>query len=566
MSIPPLMARLLIHRGAGTPQEASDFLCADLSSLPSPSLMAEMDKAVHLIRQAAARGEKILVLGDYDADGLTGTAILIRVLRDELKADVSGHVPDRIADGYGLKEAVIQEGIRTGVKLLITVDCGTTAFDELSSARQGGMETVVVDHHELCLGRRPPASAFLNPLQPGCRYPNKDLASVGVAFTLARGLLGEFQLKSVPDTGTVPGTVFDHLDLVALGTVADLSSLVGENRILVRAGLHRLRGTRKPGLRALLSQTKLLGQRLTSEEISFLLAPRLNAMGRIGSAKSALQLLLTEDPEEARSIVGRMDRQNKARVDFEREAFRRALTKVEREVNFARERIIVLEDERWHPGVVGIIATRLTWRFNRPTVVIAGNGSVCRGSARSIAAFPLLEALEQVKEHLLEFGGHPGAAGLTIARDRIDPFREALNRVAHERMDPQMLIPSLEVDGELPLASLTDELMRDLQLLAPFGAGNPWPIFVSQDAQIPLSKRETPFSPWGIHFFVEDGQGRPFLALQPRQEMEEGWNVRKIPGGPVTLVYSPRIRSGRTDKSPIELRLCDLRLQEEVYQ
>ena len=549
MSVPPLLARLLIHRGAGTPQEASDFLCADLGSLPSPSLMAELDKGVQRIRQAAARGEKILVVGDYDVDGLTSTAILVRVLRDELKADVSWHVPDRITDGYGLKEPVIEEGIRAGVKLLITVDCGTTAFKELSLARQGGMEAVVVDHHELCLGRRPPCSAFLNPLQPGCRYPNKDLASVGVAFTLARGLLGEFQKHA-----------WDHLDLVALGTVADLSSLVGENRILVRAGLHRLQGTLKPGLRALLSQTKLQGQRLTSEEISFLLGPRLNAMGRVGSARAALQLLITEDPEEARAIVGRMNQQNRTRAALEREAFRRALAKVEREVNFARERVIVLEDERWHPGVIGIIATRLAWRFNRPTVVIAGSGSVCRGSARSIRAFPLLEALEQVKEHLSEFGGHPGAAGLTIARDRIGPFREALNRVAHERIDPQMLTPSLEMDGELPLSSLTDELMRGLERLAPFGAGNPWPIFVSQDAQIPLAKRETPFSPWGIRFFVEDGQGRSFLVLQPRQEMEEGWNVRRIPGGPVTLVYSPMIRFGQTDKSAIELRLCDLRI------
>ncbi len=489
------------------------------------------------------------MVGDYDVDGLTSSAILIRVLK-EMGADISGHVPDRMADGYGLKEPVLQEAARAGVKLLITVDCGTTSFKELSLARQLGMETVVVDHHELLLNQRPPASAFLNPLQPGCLYPNKDLASVGVAFTLARGLMA-----------VSPERIWDHLDLVALGTVADLSPLVGENRILVRAGLHRLQGSRKPGLRALLSQTKLDGVRLMSEDISFSLAPRLNAMGRMGSAKQTLQLLITENPEEARSIVKSMNQQNKTRIAFEREALRRALNKVHREVNFAQERVIVLEDERWHPGVVGIIATRLASRYHRPAVVIAMNGPVCRGSARSIRNFHLLEALEQVKEHLLEFGGHPAAAGLSIARERIGPFREALNRVAHERIDPQMLTPCLEVDAEIPLSSLTDEFMRDMELLAPFGAGNPLPVFRSQDAEIPppASSERTEFSPFGIRFQVKDGQGRCFLVLQPRHDREEGWNVRKIPGGPVDLAYSPiRYRTGGGLR--LELRLHDLKL------
>ncbi|MBI3616188.1 MAG: single-stranded-DNA-specific exonuclease RecJ [Candidatus Omnitrophica bacterium] len=548
LDLPRIIAEVLFHRGAVSASEAADFLLSDLSSLPDPARMLNLEKAVHLIRQALSRKEKIIVVGDYDVDGLTSTAILIRVLRG-LGGDLSWHIPHRMTDGYGLKAPVIREAAGKGVKLLMTVDCGTTSFKELALAKQLGMETVVVDHHELSPEGKPPASALLNPLQEDCGYPNKGLASVGVAFTLARGLL----------MNSVPGTAFDHLDLVALGTIADLSPLVGENRVLVKAGLHRLQGTRKVGLRALLSQSRMDGRRLTAEDVSFTLAPRLNAMGRLGSAELSLELLITEDPVRAQSIVKSMAQQNKARAAFEREAFRRALSKVEREVNFARERVIVLEDERMNPGVAGIIATRLTHRFHRPTVAIALNGPVCRGSARSIPAFPLLEAFEQVKEHLLEFGGHSAAAGLTIAREQIGPFRQALNRVAQERIDPQMLTPSLDVDAHLPLASLTDDFMRDLELLAPFGIGNPRPIFVSEDARIPLERKETEFSPFGIRFQVEDGQGRLFMVLQPRQNLEEGWNLRRLRGGPVNLAYSP-IQRREGDSLRLELRLHDLKL------
>ncbi len=554
LRVPPLIARLLIHRGADSAQEAGRFLCEELSSLPDPARMKNLSKAVALIRRALSGGKKILVVGDYDVDGMTSAAVLIRTLR-ERGGKVSWHIPHRQIDGYGLKEPVLQEAARSGVKLVLCVDCGTTSFEELGLARRLGLETVVADHHELLAAGPPPASAFLNPLQPGCRYPNKELASVGVAFTLARGLA-----ESVPGTGAVPGTVFDHLDLVALGTVADLSPLVGENRILVKAGLHRLQGSRKPGLKTLLSHTRLAGIRLTAEEISYVLAPRLNAMGRVGSAESSLRLLITEDPNEACSIVKEMDHQNKERVALEKEATRRALTKVEREINFARDRVIVLEDERWHPGVAGIIASRLANRFQRPAVVIARSGPACRGSARSIRSFHLLEALEQVREHLLEFGGHPAAAGLTIEREKVGAFREALNRVAHRRIDPEALAPCLEIDGELPLSSLTDELMRDLEQLAPFGAGNPWPVFVSEDAQIPAeSPQRVPYSHRGIRFLVEDSQGRPFHALQPLQDAPDGWNVRRLRGGPIRLAYSP-VRSREKEGGSIELRVRDLKL------
>jgi len=545
LEVPPLIARLLIQRGNASVSQAHDFLCADLSSLDSPERMKDLSRAVALIRKAVQTKKKVLIVGDYDVDGLTSSALLYRVMR-EMGADVEVHIPHRMDDGYGLKREVVQQASRSGVALLVTVDCGSTAFEELKLAGELGIETVVVDHHDLEKGMRPAASALLNPLQPDCSYPNKGLASVGVAFTLARGLLGP------------AASVFEHLDLVALGTVADVAPLVGENRILVKAGLHALSGTRKVGLKALLSHRKLKQEMLTPEDVSFSLAPTLNAAGRLGSAMGAFRLLVTNDPSEAVDGVETMSRQNKNRSSLQREAFKRALSKVMREINFSRDRVIVLEDERWHLGIVGILATRLAVRFHRPAVVIALGESVGRGSARSIRSFHLLEALEAVKEHLIEFGGHPAAAGLTIAKDRIGSFREAINRFAHERMDPATLTPSVELDGELPLSELTDRLMRDLEALAPFGTGNPRPIFLSEDARFPENRRSPAFDPLGVRVMVESAAGRSFEALQPREAMAGAWNLRKIRGN-VKLAYSP-IRTQKLGPE-ITLRLSDLKLR-----
>jgi len=454
-------------------------------------------------------------------------------------------------DGYGLKPKVVEEAHRSGVKLLITVDCGTCSFRELELARRLGMESVVVDHHDLDPAGRPPASAFLNPLRADCAYPEKELSSAGVAFTLARGLVSGDSART--------GALWGHLDLVALSTVADMAPLSGENRVLVRAGLHALEHTRKPGLRALLTQAKLDGHTLTPEEISFRLAPPLNAAGRMGSAGVSFRLLTTDDPAEAETLVKSLFRDNQARKVLEREAFKKALSKVAREINFSRDRVIILEDEKWHPGVAGILATRLAKRFHRPVVVIAMNGSsACRGSARSTQALDLVEALHSVREHLVEFGGHPGAAGLTIERDRIAPFREALNRVAHERMDAGLLAPRVELDGELPLSELTEELMRDLDALAPFGMGNPRPVFLSRDARLPAERSPAGFHPMGMRLVVQSPEGKSFEALQPRDALGEGLNLRRV-RGLVHLAYSP-VRLRQTDGFTIELRLRDLRL------
>jgi single-stranded-DNA-specific exonuclease len=556
LRVSPVIARLLIRRGIRSLGAAEQFLFGDIGCLALPSRMAGLDRAVELIRRALRGKQRILIVGDYDVDGLTSSALLQWVLRS-LGAEVSCHIPHRMEDGYGLKPEVVEEAHRSGVRLLITTDCGTSSFKELDLARRLGMETVVVDHHDLDPAGHPPASAFLNPLRTDCSYPEKELSSAGVAFTLARGLLNQ-----VPGTGTVPGAfvsgTWEHLDLVALSTVADMAPLSGENRILVRAGLHALEHTRKPGLRALLAEAQLDGIPLTPEEISFRLAPPLNAAGRMGSAEASFRLLTTGDPVEAEEAVKSLFKDNRARRALEGEAFKKALVKVAREINFSRDRVIILEDEKWHPGVAGILATRLTHRFHRPTVVIAVNGTTCRGSARSTRALDLVQALHSVREHLVEFGGHPGAAGLTIERDRIAPFREALNRVAHERMDRGMLSPLVELDGELPLSELTEELMREMDALAPFGTGNPRPVFLSRDARLPAERGQAGFHPMGVRVTVQDPQGNSFEALQPRDALGDGLNLRRVRGS-VHLAYSPVARR-RQDRFHIELRLRDLKL------
>ncbi len=553
LGLPHLIAQVLVQRGNRSAEEAHNFLCADLGALPNPNQMQDLSKAVALIRKAVTQKHKILIVGDYDVDGLTSAALLYRVIR-QMGGQVSLHIPHRLQEGYGLKADVIQRAAKSGIQLLITVDCGTTAFEELTLAKQLGIPTIVADHHELNEGCRPPATAFLNPLQPGCSYPTKELAAAGVAFTLVRGLLD----KGFGADFTCNASLWEHLDLVALGTVADMAPLTDENRILVKAGLHALSGTRKAGLRALLGKVNLEEKLLAAEDISFSLAPPLNAMGRMGSAQISLRLLTTEDAKVAEETARHIAQENRNRAATEREAVKKALAKVAREINFNQDRVIVLEDARWHPGVLGIVATRLARRFHRPTVVIASNGSTCRGSARSIPAFHLIEALETLRSHLAAFGGHAAAAGLTIAQEKIPAFREALNRLARERIDPHRLMPLVELDGELPLAGLTEEFMRDLEMLAPFGVGNPRPIFSSLSVRIPKELPPGPFNPFGIRLTVKGEEGHTFEAVQPREVVSAAGNLRRLKG-PVKLAYSPVRRPGHTQGCGITLTVKDLK-------
>lgn len=551
LKISPVLAHLLVGRGIKSAVQAADFLFSDLGLLADPERMAGLADAIHLLKETIQTRRKIFILGDYDSDGITSAALLTWALRD-LGADFSVYIPHRLQEGYGLRTEMVRKAAADGASLLITVDCGTTHFEELALARALGMRTIVMDHHDLVPGRPPEADAFLNPLRPDCEYPENELASVGVVFTMLRGLMGSLGRLE---------TLWQHLDLVALGTIADMAPLTGENRLLVRAGLHALTGTKKPGLRCLIEKQLEENRPLTPEDVSFRLAPPLNAMGRLASAEVSYRLLTTTDPEEAGRLVKEILRENRNRIELNRQVFTEALEKVSREINFARERVLVLDDPGWHPGVIGIVATRLSKRFHRPVVMIASGGEGhCRGSARSIEPFPLVDALRTLQHHLVEFGGHPGAAGLTIAKEKIGPFRQALNELALEQYDPAAWTPTVKADWECSLHQLDELLMREMELLAPFGIGNPRPVFVTRDARLAGDHRPKGFHRMGMKLAVQTVSAQPqlFEAIHPREMVSDGLRLSRV-NGPVHLAYSPVARWD-AEKMIVELHLQDLRI------
>lgn len=472
LAVPRAIAELLLRRGHRSVERARSFLNPSFEQLHDPFLMRGMDVAVERIETAIRDGEPVAVHGDYDVDGITATAVLTRYLRWRgARADY--YIPHRVEEGYGVSRTGVEGLAGRGTRLLITCDCGVTAVAEVEAARTAGMDVIVTDHHEPG-SRLPPATAVLNPKLPGSGYPDPNLAAVGVAYKLCEAL----ELSAGRDRQTLRFA----LDLVALGTIADLVPLTGENRVLVRFGLEVLARTRNPGLRALMERTGLAGTQPTAWQIGFVLAPRINAVGRMDAAEKAVGLLLTEDAAGAQAIAETFEGVNASRQEEDRRLLAEVLEEVERSYDPERDRAIVMAGEGWHPGVIGIVASRVVERFHRPTVLIAldaeGNG---RGSARSVPGFHLLEGLEACAGHLDAFGGHRTAAGLAIRREAVDAFRTAFHRHAGERLTPEQLVPSLTIDLELPLEGVNAQLFLELSRFGPYGPGNPEPVLALRD-------------------------------------------------------------------------------------
>jgi single-stranded-DNA-specific exonuclease len=491
LSISPVMAQVLINRSIRTPQEADFFLNPSILNLYDPMLMKGMKGAVARIRRAIQRKEKVMVYGDYDVDGISATALLTLVLK-RLKADVSYYIPSRLDDGYGLNDKAVGLIRKKDINLLITVDCGITAIEQIKSLRGAGIDAIITDHH-MPDAQLPDAQIILNPLQKGCPYPDKNLAGVGVAFKLAAGLLGK-----------ADDWLYQQLDLVCLGTIADVVPLIGENRILVKNGLNELTHTKKQGLKALIEQSGLKGKDITSHYVGYILSPRINAAGRLGSPQTSLDLLLTGNRHKAEELAKTLCAENKNRQKIEEAVLRQAMARVERDIDFKYQRVIVLEDDSWHKGIIGIVASRLVDRFYRPTVIISINGDEGRGSCRSIRNFNLFDALSGCSHHLKDYGGHSYAAGLTIEKSRLDDFRQTINEIAKKRILPQDLIPRINIDAEIPISALNHGLIKELDVLCPFGIGNPRPVFVSRNLKIrnlpKILKRST------IKMWVTDGK------------------------------------------------------------
>jgi single-stranded-DNA-specific exonuclease len=467
LGVPVPVAELLVRRGFETAARARSFLDPSLDQLHDPFQMQDMDTAVARIDSALASGEKVVVYGDYDVDGITATALLVRYLRWR-GANVEYYIPHRVEDGYGLSLDGVSALVERGARLIITCDCAVTAVAEILAAGRAGIDVIVTDHHEP--GPEIPAAvAVLDPKREDCGYPDRNLAAVGVAFKLCEAL----EIAA----GRSRDTLARGLDLVALGTIADLVPVTGENRVLIRHGLEALARTRNAGLKALLERTELAGQRPTAWQVGFVLAPRINAVGRMDAAVRGVELLLSDDPAEAERIVDTLEEVNSNRQAADRGLLAEALTLIESSYDPAVDRAIVLAGKDWHPGVIGIVASRVVERFHRPTVMIALDGDGRgRGSARSVSGFHLLEALTACAAHLDAYGGHRYAAGLAIRDDRVDAFRAAFQGYARERLDARSLLPTLTVDLELPLEALDAPLYQALGRFGPYGPGNPEPV------------------------------------------------------------------------------------------
>jgi len=482
LGVAELTSRALLLRGIETVEQGREFLQARLAALPDPDLLPDMVIACGRLEQALARGEKIAVHGDYDVDGITGSTLLVETLR-KFGAVVEYHIPLRMKDGYGLSADAVRKSQENGCELIVSVDCGVSAHAEADLAAELGIDLIITDHHQppeelpVCL-------ALINPHLPDSRFPWAELSGVGVAFFLLVGLRRRLRENGYFSTHPEPD-LRQGLDLVALGTIADIVPLGGVNRILVRTGLELLEQGVRPGIVALKKVAAV--KQVTCGAVGFRLAPRLNAAGRLEDAALGVKLLLGDEPQEVEPLAELLDNFNQQRQQLEQRTLDQAIAIIE-EQGLAGCYSLVLAREDWHPGVIGIVASRLVERYHRPAILIALENDSGKASARSINGFHLFQALQKTAELLTGFGGHAMAAGLTIKRQNLDRFRDAFERVAAESLTADDLIPLIKHDGVVTLGALNVKQVQELDRLSPFGMGNPQPSFVSHRCLVYSSK------------------------------------------------------------------------------
>jgi single-stranded-DNA-specific exonuclease len=470
----PLPAvRILCNRGFIKADDISRFLDPKLTDLRDPFEMVGMKAAIERITAAFFDNEKMVIYGDYDVDGITATSLLYMVL-NKLGGQVSYYLPNRLVEGYGLSEKGINEARDKGITLIITVDTGVTAVAEIEYASSQGIDVIVTDHHEQ--GERlPNACAIVDPKQEGCGYPD-ELSGVGVAFKVAQALYHSLNQDE--------HELEEHLDLVALGTAADIVPLVGENRVFTRFGIRQIARTTKPGLKSLTFVAGLMGKDISTGQVVFILAPRINALGRLGPAGEAIRLLSTRDEQVASEIARTLDSENRRRKEIDTQTLREALAQMEEIVDLGTDRAIILAGEGWHQGVIGIVASRLVERYHLPTIMISIKDGEGKGSARSIPGFHLCDALKQCEDLLIKYGGHKYAAGLSIKAEDIPAFRERFKKVSHQELTTEDITAKLNIDLELELSDIDDAFMGAIEAFAPFGPQNMRPVFITRNCEI----------------------------------------------------------------------------------
>lgn len=550
LGISPLVAQVLHNRGVATPGVVESFLNPELNALLPPEDLPGVVHAAGIIAGKVRERRPIVIYGDYDVDGITGTAILWHLLR-LAGAAVSFYVPHRLEEGYGLNSDALRQLHAAGADTVITVDCGITSVQEAQVARELGLTLIITDHHTPGPAL-PEAAAVVHP-QAGDGYPNLDLCGAGVAFKLAWAVARTLS-EADKVTPEFRDFLLDAVSLAALGTIADVVPLTGENRILARFGLHGLPESKLDGIRALIESARLTDQKIDSEHVGFWLAPRLNAAGRMGHAQLAVEMLTSADASRAREIALYLESQNRGRQATERGIVGEAIEMIERG-NLASDarRAIVLASPKWHAGVIGIVASRIVDRYHRPTVMIALENGEGQGSARSIRHFALNKALESCAEHLTAYGGHAMAAGLRIRHDRVEAFTEAFVERANRELTAQNLLPTLRLDAEVSLAELNECMVRDLSRLSPFGMGNPKPRFASGPLQLFGEPRTVGRNGDHLQFSVTDGRTRfKAIAFRQKDQLQPLLDARRC-----RVAFEPILNTwnGRTS---VELQVVDI--------
>jgi len=537
-----LVAAVLRARGITTPQDVRDFLDADLSRLRDPFKLPDMRPAAERIVLAVGRNEPVLVHGDYDADGITATALMVRFL-NKLGADVHYFIPHRINDRYGLSPQAIDRAVAKGIGLILAVDCGVSDIDAVARARQLGADVIVIDHHEP--GAQLPDALVVDPKRHDFHDNRDDLVAVGLAYKVAEAvsMLLDLSINSLRRA---------FLDLVAIGTVADVAELTGDNRILVKHGLQVLPHSRKVGLRALLNISQLGGE-LTTQHIGFRLAPRLNAVGRMADATDAVDLLLTDDPEQAMRLALKLEGHNRERQHEQELIFCDVLAMISQEVDLDTEPVIVLGSDKWHVGVVGIVASKVVERFHRPAFLMSREGDTFRGSARSVEGFHVAAALRSCSDLLIRYGGHALAGGFTLPAGKLPDFRRCLNEIARRSLRPQQLQPSVNIDCEVDIEDVEPELVECLSQMQPFGNANPAPVLASPNVEVADVRR---VGNEDAHLKLLAGEGhRVFDCIGFGLGGEARWIER---GCRVDIAYTPEFNVFNGHVA-IQLRLAAVR-------
>lgn len=547
LGCPPIIAQLLVRRGINSVDRARKFFQPSLKDLCDPFILADMEEGVARVVKALERQEHIMIFGDYDVDGITSTALLYLVL-SRLGAPVSYYLPNRITEGYGLSEEGLQIAKDRGCTLIVSVDCGVTAVKEVARATELGIDIIVTDHHEPA-DQMPKAVAIINPKLNPLGYPGGDLSGVGVAYKFAQGLyeymgIDQFELET-------------HLDLVTLGTAADIVPLLNENRVLVKFGLQQLVRSEKVGLKALLEVAGLIGREIGTGQVVFIMAPRINAVGRMGDADKAIRLLTTNSAPQAMNIALALDDANRRRKEFDEAIFREARGIIENELNLEEEFGIILASDKWHPGVIGIVASRIVERYNRPTVLISIQNGEGKGSARSIPGFHILNAIKACEPYLIKFGGHKYAAGLTIAPDQIENFRKHFNLVASAMLSQSDLVPTIMADSFLSFDQIDLDLNNWIKQFAPYGPGNMRPVFVTRNVEI-VGRPSTVGKNSHLKFKARNG-GKVYDVIG--FNMGDQMRLLQVSSEPISLCYV--IEENNYEGYPkIQLRLRDIHVGE----